>query len=253
MIRAAITLKLCTYEETGAIVAAMTTSIPEAPGTAAQLGLPLLLAARRVLRRARAERPVRSRRRWRTICASSSTSSDRPRRRAICSRSTASASKPRWPSASSTSLPGYRGMGPVRVGNQAYEHFQHDVYGNVVLGATQAFFDHRLLRPAGVDDFRDWSGWASGPRAARPARRRHLGAAHARRRPHLVGADVLGGVRPPGEDRARTSDWPSAASVLATAAPDAIARRSSSSRWSDEATGVRRDASAATNSTPACC
>ena len=33
VLRAAITLKLCTFEETGAIVAAMTTSIPEAPGS----------------------------------------------------------------------------------------------------------------------------------------------------------------------------------------------------------------------------
>src|SRR3712207_8043532 len=44
-------------------------------------------------------------------------------------------------------LPGYRGMGPVRVGNQAYEHKQHDVYGQVILSSTQAFFDRRLLRP----------------------------------------------------------------------------------------------------------
>jgi GH15 family glucan-1,4-alpha-glucosidase len=57
-------------------------------------------------------------------------------------------------------LPGYRGIGPVRIGNQAFEHRQHDVYGHAVLAATQAFFDRRLLRTAGHDDYArlEWLG-----------------------------------------------------------------------------------------------
>jgi GH15 family glucan-1,4-alpha-glucosidase len=51
-------------------------------------------------------------------------------------------------------LPGFRGMGPVRAGNQAHEHLQHDVYGQIILSSAQAFFDERLLRPATVEDFR---------------------------------------------------------------------------------------------------
>jgi GH15 family glucan-1,4-alpha-glucosidase len=42
----------------------------------------------------------------------------------------------------------------VRVGNQAHEHLQHDVYGQIILSTVQAFFDERLLRPADADDFR---------------------------------------------------------------------------------------------------
>ncbi|MFX5697144.1 glycoside hydrolase family 15 protein, partial [Acinetobacter baumannii] len=50
-------------------------------------------------------------------------------------------------------LPGYQHHQPVRVGNQAYEHFQHDVYGNIVLGAAQAFHDMRLHHRAGAEHF----------------------------------------------------------------------------------------------------
>jgi GH15 family glucan-1,4-alpha-glucosidase len=44
-------------------------------------------------------------------------------------------------------LAGYRGMGPVRVGNLAEEQVQNDAYGSVILAAAQMFFDRRLPRP----------------------------------------------------------------------------------------------------------
>ena len=50
-------------------------------------------------------------------------------------------------------LAGYRGMGPVRRGNLAWVQKQHDVYGSVVLAATQLFFDQRLVRPGDEEAF----------------------------------------------------------------------------------------------------
>jgi GH15 family glucan-1,4-alpha-glucosidase len=42
------------------------------------------------------------------------------------------------------SLRGYRDMGPVRIGNQAFEQKQYDIYGAVILAASQLFYDERL-------------------------------------------------------------------------------------------------------------
>jgi GH15 family glucan-1,4-alpha-glucosidase len=41
-------------------------------------------------------------------------------------------------------MQGFRGMGPVRVGNAAYHQVQNDVYGSVILAASHVFFDQRL-------------------------------------------------------------------------------------------------------------
>src|SRR4029077_13811480 len=43
-------------------------------------------------------------------------------------------------------LAGYRGDGPVRIGNAAVEQSQHDAYGSIILAAMPMFFDRRLPR-----------------------------------------------------------------------------------------------------------
>jgi GH15 family glucan-1,4-alpha-glucosidase len=42
-------------------------------------------------------------------------------------------------------LSGYDGEGPVRVGNQAFEHLQNDVYGEMVLAVSRLFLDMRFV------------------------------------------------------------------------------------------------------------
>ena len=150
VIRSAITLKLCQFEETGAIVAAMTTSIPEAPDSGRNWDYRYcwLRDAFFVVRALNSLSEVGTMEdylRWLHDVLRGSQEHVQPLYGIALERTLTERILP--------SLPGYRGMGPVRVGNQAYEHFQHDVYGNIVMGAAQAFHDQRLIRPANVGDF----------------------------------------------------------------------------------------------------
>jgi len=151
VIRAAITLKLCLFEETGAIVAAMTTSIPEAPGSQRNWDYRYcwLRDAFFVVRALNSLSEVGTMEdylRWlRDAVGSTVGERIQPLYGIGLERD--------LPERVVAHLDGYRGHRPVRVGNQAAEHFQHDVYGNIVLGAAQSFHDHRLLRRGTSEEF----------------------------------------------------------------------------------------------------
>jgi len=152
VIRAAITLKLCTFEDTGAVVAALTTSIPEAAGSGRNWDYRfcwlrdsyfVVQALNRLGATQTMERYLGY------IMNIVADAGDEPLKPlyGISGRSVTDESIVE-------SLSGYRGMGPVRRGNQAYEQVQHDVYGAVVLSGTQFFFDQRLIKAGTADEFR---------------------------------------------------------------------------------------------------
>ena len=145
VIRAAITLKLCTYEDTGAVLAALTTSIPESPGSGRNWDyrycwLRDAYFVIHALNRLGATRTMEGYLHYIDH---------------IVTRSSAGDLQPLYRITGDTrlderridTLEGYEGMGPVRVGNQAALQTQHDVYGAIILAASQLFFDGRLVRP----------------------------------------------------------------------------------------------------------
>ncbi|RZL65385.1 MAG: glycoside hydrolase family 15 protein [Variovorax sp.] len=151
VIRAAITLKLSVYEDTGAIVAAMTTSIPEAPDSERNWDyrycwLRDAFFVVRALNSLSEVGTMENYLRWLSNVVIGSHGEHIQPLYGI-------GLEDKLPEVIVPGLPGYRGMGPVRVGNQAQEHFQHDVYGNIVLGAAQSFHDHRLLKRGGREEF----------------------------------------------------------------------------------------------------
>ena len=151
VIRAAITLKLCTYEETGAIVAAFTTSIPEHANSGRNWDYRYCWVrdAYYVVQALNRLGAVDILETYLGFLRNLTHGADGGPIQPVYGVGL----EPVLTESIVPTLPGYRGMGPVRVGNQAHEHDQHDVYGQIVLSSVQAFFDQRLIRPPTVDDF----------------------------------------------------------------------------------------------------
>jgi GH15 family glucan-1,4-alpha-glucosidase len=149
-IRAAITLKLSSFEETGAIVAAHTTSIPEAPGSGRTWDyrycwLRDAYFVVQALNRIGASRTMEHFISFILTLASVPTETLRPVYSVVSSDPIEERIEGK--------LAGYRGDGPVRIGNQAAMQDQHDTYGSIILAAAPMFFDRRLPRMADADLF----------------------------------------------------------------------------------------------------
>ncbi len=149
IIRAAISLKLSSFEETGGIVAALTTSIPEAPSSGRTWDyrycwLRDAYFVVKALNRLGASKTMEGFISF--ILGLVTEDVLHPVYGVVPSDDLDERIAP--------NLDGYRGDGPVRIGNAAVYQNQNDTYGSIILAAMPMFFDRRLPRQGSTDLFR---------------------------------------------------------------------------------------------------
>ena len=142
VIRSALALKLNCFEDTGAIVAAVTTSIPESPGAGRTWDYRYcwLRDAYYVVDAFRLLGQFDEREQFLTyvlnVVAGSPDLALAPLYSVDGSRD--------LPERVATQWAGFNGDGPVRIGNGASLHVQHDIFGELLLTLAPIFYDERF-------------------------------------------------------------------------------------------------------------
>jgi GH15 family glucan-1,4-alpha-glucosidase len=141
VIRSALVLKLHQFEDTGALLAAATTSLPEHPGSGRTWDYRYCWLRDAYFTLNALERLGHNREMERFLVYLRNLAEERAGE--LQPVYTISGGD-KAPETELPELAGFRGEQPVRVGNQAFEHVQNDVYGEMILAVSRLFLDTRF-------------------------------------------------------------------------------------------------------------
>ncbi|KYQ89473.1 hypothetical protein DLAC_10146 [Tieghemostelium lacteum] len=157
VLRACITVKLCQFEESGAIIASITSSIPEYPH---KEGFDLRFCWIRdtsfIVRTFNKLGNTKMMEDFLTYISNIVSGSQG--QGGLLQPVYGISLETKLYEKSMYRLAGYRGMGPVKIGTRDYKSVQNDVYGQLIFASTQMFFDERLNRPGDINLFHKLEG-----------------------------------------------------------------------------------------------